>query len=70
MLILRLIYISSYGECCVDDVNASHLSANDMIVHFGRFCLSTASNKNKDKEIVYVLPIGDDDKGDWQESFV
>jgi diphthamide biosynthesis enzyme Dph1/Dph2-like protein len=40
----------------VDDVNASHLNANDLIVHFGRCCLSTQSKKEGGKEILYVLP--------------
>ncbi len=39
----------------MDDVNASHLSTNDLIVHFGRCCLSTSS-KQGSKQIVYVLP--------------
>eukprot|EP01129_Flabellula_baltica_P014530 TRINITY_DN6977_c0_g1_i1.p1 TRINITY_DN6977_c0_g1~~TRINITY_DN6977_c0_g1_i1.p1 ORF type:complete len:472 (-),score=112.21 TRINITY_DN6977_c0_g1_i1:411-1826(-) len=30
---------TSYGECCVDEVAASHYSA-EFIVHFGRSCLS------------------------------
>lgn len=34
---------TSYGECCVDDVAASHVST-DLIVHFGNSCLSTSSN--------------------------
>lgn len=47
--------ISSYGECCVDDVNASHSDKNDMIIHFGKCCLSTSSNYKPNKEILYVL---------------
>ncbi|CDW79232.1 diphthamide biosynthesis protein 2-like [Stylonychia lemnae] len=49
---------TSYGECCVDDVNASHLNNNDLIIHFGKCCLSTASKSHirPDKEILYVLP--------------
>ena len=34
---------TSYSECCVDDVNASHAKNNDMIIKFGDSCLSTAS---------------------------
>ncbi|BFY99282.1 hypothetical protein BsWGS_02321 [Bradybaena similaris] len=30
---------TSYGSCCVDEVNAQHYSA-DCIIHFGRSCLS------------------------------
>jgi diphthamide biosynthesis enzyme Dph1/Dph2-like protein len=30
---------TSYGACCVDEVAAQHLSA-DVIVHYGRTCLS------------------------------
>ena len=30
---------TSYGECCVDEVNAEHLNA-DLIVHFGQTCAS------------------------------
>jgi hypothetical protein len=44
----------------VDDVNASHLTANDLIIHFGKCCLSTASkaltSDALQKEILYVLP--------------
>ena len=60
---------SAYGECCIDDVTASHASANDLIVHFGHSCLSTdqsmevvtAESKDrnaekKQKNIVYMLP--------------
>lgn len=50
-----MIDYSSYGECCVDDVNASHLNTNDMIIHFGRCCLSTASEQSG-KQILYVMP--------------
>ena len=46
---------SSFGECCVDDVNASHLNANDLIVHFGPCCLSTSSLRIDGKEIIYVI---------------
>jgi diphthamide biosynthesis enzyme Dph1/Dph2-like protein len=45
----------SFGECCVDDVNASHLNANDLIVHFGPCCLSTSSLRLDGKEIIYVM---------------
>ncbi len=41
---MRLLCDRTYSDCCVDDVNAGHLSANDMIIHFGRCCLSTASD--------------------------
>lgn len=65
----KIPFIRAYGECCVDDVTASHASANDMIVHFGHSCLSTdqnmqvvtAESKNKSEEeqkkklIVYML---------------
>ena len=34
---------TSYSECCVDDVNASHADANDVIVKFGRSCFSSSS---------------------------
>jgi diphthamide biosynthesis protein 2 len=30
---------TSYGECCVDEVNAEH-NAADVVVHYGRSCLS------------------------------
>lgn len=30
---------TSYGSCCVDEVAAEHVSA-DLIVHYGRSCLS------------------------------
>ena len=56
----RCFYIlgdSSYAECCVDDVNASHAKSNDMIIKFGRHCLSTASKSKQcgNKQILYVL---------------
>lgn len=47
---------TSYSECCVDDVNASHANANDLIVKFGPTCLSTSSkSKQSDKEFIYVI---------------
>lgn len=48
---------SSFGECCVDDVNASHSAANDMIIHFGKCCFSTSSHSvaKPEKEILYIL---------------
>ncbi|KAI8979525.1 diphthamide biosynthesis protein 2 [Mycotypha africana] len=33
---------TSYGSCCVDEVAADHVSA-DLIVHYGRSCLSPTS---------------------------
>ncbi|KAJ2797071.1 Diphthamide biosynthesis protein 2 [Coemansia guatemalensis] len=33
---------TSYGSCCVDEVAASHYSA-DIVVHYGRTCLSLSS---------------------------
>ncbi|KAF7726250.1 Diphthamide biosynthesis protein 2 [Apophysomyces ossiformis] len=33
---------TSYGSCCVDEVAAEHVSA-DLIVHYGRSCLSPTS---------------------------
>ena len=39
----------------MDDVNASHLSAYDLIVHFGPCCLSTSSLRLDGKEIIYVM---------------
>ncbi len=30
---------TSYGACCVDEIAAAHLAA-DVVVHFGRSCLS------------------------------
>lgn len=43
-------------------MNASHLKANDLIIHFGKCCLSTGSKVSaaewKEKEIVYVVPQG------------
>jgi diphthamide biosynthesis enzyme Dph1/Dph2-like protein len=54
---------TSYGECCIDDVTASHASANDMIVHFGHTCFSTKGNiiaahagsEKNVKQLLYVL---------------
>jgi diphthamide biosynthesis enzyme Dph1/Dph2-like protein len=40
----RIFYVmgdTSYSECCVDDVNASHAKSNDAIIKFGNSCLST-----------------------------
>ena len=39
----------------MDDVNASHLTVNDLIVHFGPCCFSTSSHRLDGKEIVYVM---------------
>lgn len=68
----RLIYAladTSYSECCIDDVTASHAKANDAIVHFGACCLST-DNEAMDttKTIIYVLPTpAPTNPSDWQE---
>ena len=48
--------LSSYGECCIDDVTASHAEANDLIIHFGHCCLSTEFESTF-KQIIYVLPL-------------
>jgi len=34
---------TSYGECCVDEVAASHLAA-DGVIHFGHTCLTPSQN--------------------------
>ena len=55
----RLVYAladTSYGECCVDDVTASHAANNDCIVHFGHSCLSSDNQQQNGKKIFYVLP--------------
>ena len=55
----RLVYAladTSYGECCIDDVTASHAANNDCIVHFGHTCLSSDNRNNATKQIFYVLP--------------
>jgi len=52
MNVKRYVCRRSYGECCVDDVTASHAKANDAIVHFGHTCFSVESQS---KQIVYVL---------------
>lgn len=54
----------TYSDCCVDDVNASHLTANDMIIHFGRCCLSTASDAMNQVEMVSVGLEGDEMEAD------
>ncbi|ELR25502.1 diphthamide biosynthesis protein 2, putative [Acanthamoeba castellanii str. Neff] len=41
---------TSYGACCVDEVAAQHLSA-DVIVHYGRTCLSPTSHL----PVIYVF---------------
>ena len=48
---------TSYSECCIDDVNASHAKANDMIIKFGDSCLSTASDskQSEGKKFIYVM---------------
>ena len=47
---------TSYAECCVDDVNASHANDNNLIVKFGPACLSTASkSRQSEKEFIYVI---------------
>mmetsp|Transcript_41838 Transcript_41838/g.40191 ORF Transcript_41838/g.40191 Transcript_41838/m.40191 type:complete len:149 (+) Transcript_41838:7-453(+) len=50
---------TSYGECCIDEVNASHAATNDLIVHFGNTCFSTPSHLPT-KDIIYVLPLSPD----------
>jgi diphthamide biosynthesis enzyme Dph1/Dph2-like protein len=37
-------------------VNASHAACNDLIVHFGKCCLSSSNQIKQDKDILYVLP--------------
>lgn len=41
---------TSYGSCCVDEVAAEHVSA-DVIVHYGRACMSPTTREN----VIYVL---------------
>ncbi|CEP19828.1 hypothetical protein [Parasitella parasitica] len=41
---------TSYGSCCVDEVAAEHVSA-DLIVHYGRSCLSPTSRS----PVLYVF---------------
>ena len=65
----RIFYVlgdTSYSECCIDDVNASHARANDAIVKFGQACLSTESKskQREDKEIIYVLLNSDEGTDD------
>lgn len=45
---------TSYGNCCVDEVAASHIDA-DAIVHFGPACLSRITRL----PVLYVFPMGD-----------
>lgn len=49
---------TSYSECCIDDVNASHAKSNDLIIKFGHSCFSTSSvsKQHTDKQFLYVLP--------------
>lgn len=42
---------TSYGECCVDEVAAQHLSA-DIVVHYGNACLSPT----RFLPVLYVIP--------------
>mmetsp|Transcript_24176 Transcript_24176/g.29983 ORF Transcript_24176/g.29983 Transcript_24176/m.29983 type:complete len:85 (-) Transcript_24176:112-366(-) len=66
----RLVYAladTSYGECCIDDVTASHAKANDAIVHFGHSCFSTEAQESDTKQIVYVLPTAPSDETEWLE---
>ena len=41
---------TSYGSCCVDEVAAEHLSA-DVVIHYGRSCLSST----KRIPVIYVF---------------
>ncbi|OLL26142.1 Diphthamide biosynthesis protein 2 [Neolecta irregularis DAH-3] len=41
---------TSYGECCVDEVAAEHVNA-DVIIHFGRACLSPTNRT----PVIYVF---------------
>eukprot|EP01114_Cavostelium_apophysatum_P022084 TRINITY_DN7873_c0_g1_i2.p1 TRINITY_DN7873_c0_g1~~TRINITY_DN7873_c0_g1_i2.p1 ORF type:complete len:537 (-),score=126.61 TRINITY_DN7873_c0_g1_i2:561-2171(-) len=50
---------TSYGSCCVDEVAAEHIKA-DVIVHYGRACLSKTSRL----PVIYVFgrsPVHSDD---------
>ena len=62
----------SYGECCIDDVTASHAKANDLIVHFGHSCFSTETSGSDTKQIVYVIPAvapaAESSKREWLDS--
>jgi diphthamide biosynthesis protein 2 len=42
---------TSYGECCVDEVAAQHLTA-DIVVHYGNACLSPT----RTLPVLYVFP--------------
>eukprot|EP01133_Synstelium_polycarpum_P002653 gene2653-3059_t len=48
---------TSYGSCCIDEVNASHLSA-DFLIHYGHSCLSALKQlivKSGKKPYVFVV---------------
>jgi diphthamide biosynthesis protein 2 len=55
---LYILADTSYGSCCVDEVAAEHVSA-DVVIHYGRSCLSPTSHL----PVIYVftsrtLPLG------------
>ena len=43
---------TSYGSCCVDEVAAEHFDA-DVVVHYGRSCLSPTARL----PVIYVFPV-------------
>ncbi|KAL4940340.1 hypothetical protein BDV06DRAFT_213551 [Aspergillus oleicola] len=47
---LYILADTSYGTCCVDEVAAEHVSA-DVVVHYGRSCLSPTSHL----PVIYVF---------------
>ncbi|KAI8890934.1 diphthamide biosynthesis protein 2, partial [Backusella circina FSU 941] len=55
---------TSYGSCCVDEVAAEHVSA-DVIVHYGRSCLSPTSRI----PVLYVFGQQPIDKEDCIKQF-
>ncbi|OJD24860.1 diphthamide biosynthesis protein 2 [Blastomyces percursus] len=63
----RRLYIladTSYGTCCVDEVAAEHVNA-DVVVHYGRACLSPTARL----PVIYVFTRGELDAAPLIEAF-
>ncbi|KLJ11495.1 hypothetical protein EMPG_13327 [Blastomyces silverae] len=61
---LYILADTSYGTCCVDEVAAEHVNA-DVVVHYGRACLSPTARL----PVVYVFTHGELDTAPLIEAF-
>ena len=61
---LTILADTSYGSCCVDEIAAEHVSA-DVVVHYGRACLSPTART----PVIHVFTRQDLDVDDCVRSF-